>query len=328
MDVDDDGKFPTLDKFVAADSIEVDYIEDYNSNNEFWAKMLPLLQSGQSTGRDMVVPTDWMAARWVSNGYAEELNKANIPNAENLVDALREPGFDPGRKFTMPWQSGYGGLGWNKSKLKDAIGTDTMSSVEQLFDPRLKGKVVLLDEMRDTMGLIMSWQGADPSDFTSSQFMAGIDFLQTQVANGQIQQFMGNDYAVGLENGDITAVIGWSGDLVQLGDEFDFALPESGGNLWTDNLLIPVGAANKAGAERLINWYYDPAIAAELAAWVNYISPVKGAEVEAVAIDPELAENPLIFPTPADLANTFIFMSLSPAEEDEYNAAWQKLLGN
>ena len=328
IDVDDSGAYPTLDKFVAAESIDVDYIEDYNDNNEFWAKMLPLLQSGQPTGRDIVSPTDWMAARWISNNYAEELDKANIPNEANLIDALRNPGFDPGRKFSLPWQSGYGGLGWNKAKLKEAIGTEDMTSVDQLFDPRLKGKIVLLTEMRDTVGVVMAWQGADPTDFTTDQFMAAIDFLQTQVDNGQIQQFMGNDYAVGLENGDITAVIGWSGDLVQLGEDFGFALPESKGNLWTDNLLIPVGAANKAGAERVMNWYYDPAIAAELAAYVNYISPVKGAEVEAAAIDPALAENPLIFPTAADLEKTFIFMSLTPEQEDEYNAAWQKLLGN
>jgi len=328
IDVDDAGAYPTLDKFVAAESIDVDYIEDYNDNNEFWAKMLPLLQSGQPTGRDIVSPTDWMAARWISNNYAEELDKANIPNEANLIDALRNPGFDPGRKFSLPWQSGYGGLGWNKAKLKEAIGTEDMTSVDQLFDPRLKGKIVLLTEMRDTVGVVMAWQGADPTDFTTDQFMEAIDFLQTQVDNGQIQQFMGNDYAVGLENGDITAVIGWSGDLVQLGEDFGFALPETKGNLWTDNLLIPVGAANKTGAERVMNWYYDPAIAAELAAYVNYISPVKGAEVEAAAIDPALAENPLIFPTAADLEKTFIFMSLTPEQEDEYNAVWQKLLGN
>lgn len=328
IDVDDAGAYPTLDKFVAAESIDVDYIEDYNDNNEFWAKMLPLLESGQPTGRDIVSPTDWMAARWISNNYAEELDKANIPNEANLIDALRNPGFDPGRKFSLPWQSGYGGLGWNKAKLKEAIGTEDMTSVDQLFDPRLKGKIVLLTEMRDTVGVVMAWQGADPTDFTTDQFMEAIDFLQTQVDNGQIQQFMGNDYAVGLENGDITAVIGWSGDLVQLGEDFGFALPETKGNLWTDNLLIPVGAANKAGAERVMNWYYDPAIAAELAAYVNYISPVKGAEVEAAAIDPALAENPLIFPTAADLEKTFIFMSLTPEQEDEYNAVWQKLLGN
>jgi spermidine/putrescine transport system substrate-binding protein len=328
IDVDDAGAYPTLDKFVAAESIDVDYVEDYNDNNEFWAKVLPLLESGQPTGRDIVAPTDWMAARWISNNYAEELDKANMPNEANLLDALRNPGFDPGRKFSLPWQSGYGGLGWNKAKLKEAIGTEEMTSVDQLFDPRLKGKIVLLSEMRDTTGVVMAWQGADPADFTTDQFMEAIDFLQTQVDSGQIQQFMGNDYAVGLENGDITAVIGWSGDLVQLGEDFGFALPETKGNLWTDNLLIPVGAANKAGAERVINWYYDPAIAAELAAYVNYISPVKGAEVEAAAIDPALAENPLIFPTAADLAKTFIFMSLTPEQEDECNAVWQKLLGN
>lgn len=328
MDVDDDGNFVTLNKFSEATGLTVEYPEDYSDNDEFWAEVLPLLESGESTGRDIVSPTDWMAARWIKLGYAQELNKANIPNAQNLIPELSNPAFDPGRVYTMPWQSGYGGLGWNKALLQEAIGTSDMTTVDQLFDSRLAGRVVLLSEMRDTMGVVLAWQGADPTNFTSDEFYAAIDFLQSKVDDGHIQNFMGNEYLQPLEQGDLVAVLGWSGDLVQLGEDFGFNLPETRGNLWTDNLLIPVGAANKENAEKLIDWYYQPEIAAELAAWVNYITPVVGAKEAAIEIDPELAENPLIFPTEADLAKTFIFKELTDAEEQEYSSAWQKLLGN
>jgi len=328
MDVDDDGNFVTLNKFTEATGLTVEYPEDYSDNDEFWAEVLPLLESGEPTGRDIVTPTDWMAARWIKLGYAQELNKANIPNAKNLIPELLNPGFDPGRVYTMPWQSGYGGLGWNKALLQEALGTSDMTTVDQLFDSRLAGRVVLLSEMRDTMGVVLAWQGADPTNFTSDEFYTAIDFLQSKVDDGHIQNFMGNEYLQPLEQGDIVAVLGWSGDLVQLGEDFGFNLPETRGNLWTDNLLIPVGAANKENAEKLIDWYYQPDIAAELAAWVNYITPVAGAKEAAVALDPELADNPLIFPTEADLAKTFIFKELTDAEEQEYSAAWQKLLGN
>lgn len=328
MDVDDDGNFVTLNKFTEATGLTVEYPEDYSDNDEFWAEVLPLLESGEPTGRDIVTPTDWMAARWIKLGYAQELNKANIPNAKNLIPELLNPGFDPGRVYTMPWQSGYGGLGWNKALLQEAIGTSDMTTVDQLFDSRLAGRVVLLSEMRDTMGVVLAWQGADPTNFTSDEFYTAIDFLQSKVDDGHIQNFMGNEYLQPLEQGDIVAVLGWSGDLVQLGEDFGFNLPETRGNLWTDNLIIPVGAANKENAEKLIDWYYQPDIAAELAAWVNYITPVAGAREAAVALDPELADNPLIFPTEADLAKTFIFKELTDAEEQEYSAAWQKLLGN
>ena len=328
MDVDDEGNFVTLNKFSEATGLKVEYPEDYSDNDEFWAEVLPLLESGESTGRDIVSPTDWMAARWIKLGYAQELNKANIPNAKNLIPELSNPAFDPGRVYTMPWQSGYGGLGWNKALLQEAIGTSDMTTVDQLFDSRLAGRVVLLSEMRDTMGVVLAWQGADPTNFTSDEFYTAIDFLQSKVDDGHIQNFMGNEYLQPLEQGDLVAVLGWSGDLVQLGEDFGFSLPETRGNLWTDNLLIPVGAANKENAEKLIDWYYQPEIAAELAAWVNYITPVVGAKEAAIEIDPELAENPLIFPTEADLAKTFIFKELTDAEEQEYSSAWQKLLGN
>ena len=167
MDVDDDGNFVTLNKFTEATGLTVEYPEDYSDNDEFWAEVLPLLESGEPTGRDIVTPTDWMAARWIKLGYAQELNKANIPNAKNLIPELLNPGFDPGRVYTMPWQSGYGGLGWNKALLQEAIGTSDMTTVDQLFDSRLAGRVVLLSEMRDTMGVVLP--GKEQIQLTSRQ---------------------------------------------------------------------------------------------------------------------------------------------------------------
>jgi spermidine/putrescine transport system substrate-binding protein len=228
----------------------------------------------------------------------------------------------------MPWQSGFGALGWNKSALKDALGTDTLVSLDQLFDPALKGKISVLSEMRDTMGIMLAWLGYDPSNFTDDQFGEAIEALTQQVDNGQIRQVAGNEYVAAMESGDVTAVIGWSGDMFQLGDAFGVALPESGGMLWTDNMMIPALASHKKNAEAIMNYYYDPAVAAEVAAYVQYVSPVKGAKEAMAEIDPALVENPWIFPNDAILGNSYVFMSLTPEQDATYQRAFQKAIGN
>ena len=184
-----------------------------------------------------------MAGLWVSKGYALPLNDANIANKNNVLPALADPAFDPGRAHTLPWQCGFAGLGCNKALLKEATGKDRMKSLDDLWDPALKGKITVLDEMRDTIGIIMMAQGKDPSNFTDDDFNAAADELQKQLDSGQIRQVTGNDYLTALENKDVVAVIGWSGDVAALGDDYEFALPESGGTLWTDNMLIPAMAA-------------------------------------------------------------------------------------
>ena len=329
IDIDDaTGTRPSLEAFQKETGVAVTYTEDINDNNEFYAKVRTQLEQGQDIGRDLVVLTDWMAALWIENGYAQKLDLAIIPNSANLLPAWQGVAFDPNREYTLPWQSGFGALGWNKASLQDAIGTDTMTSLDQLFDPALKGRVTVLSEMRDTMGILMAYQGNDPTNFTEDQFMQAIDLLTQQVDSGQIRQVTGNDYAGALESGDVIAVIGWSGDMIQLGDAFGVALPETGGTLWTDNMLIPALAAHKKNGELLMNYYYNPEAAAEVAAYVQYISPVKGAKEAMAKIDPALVDNQWIFPSEETLANSYVFMTLTPEQNDTYERAFQKAIGN
>ena len=329
LDYDSDAQvYPTLEKFMAESGINVDYKEDYNDNDEFWGKVQGQLKLGEDIGYDIVAPTDWMAGRWIRMGYAQKFDEANIPNKVNILDALANVNFDPGRKSSLTWQSGFGGFGWNKEKVPGGI-----KSLDQLFSKANKGKVEVLSELRDTIGIILQYQGVDPSQsFTEDQYMNAVDYLAKMIKDGFIRQVKGNDYKEDLISGDAIAVIGWSGDIFQLATEndgkFEFAIPESGGMLWSDNLLIPSTSTNKANAEKVINNYYDPAVAAEVAAYVTYICPVKGAQAEMEKIDPALASSPFIFPTAETLKQVKVFRGLTPAEETSFTTAFQEAAGN
>ena len=329
IDLDEEsGANPSLDAFREATGIDVVYTEDINDNKEFFEKVRIQLEQGAPIDRDLVVLTDWMAAYWINNGFVAPLNKDNIPNAvANLEPAYLNVAFDPGRNFSMPWQSGFGALGWNKAAIQEALGTDTLVSVDQLWDPALNGRITVLTEMRDTMGIILASIGYDPSNFTDEQFSEAIAVLQEQVDKGQIRQVTGNSYVQDLKRGDVIAVIGWSGDMFQLGDDFGVALPETGGTLWTDNMLIPVSATHKKNAEAVINYYYEPEVAAEVAAYVQYITPVKGAKEAMQAIDPSLVDNQWIFPDEATLANSYVFMPLTPEQQDRYEREFGAAIG-
>jgi spermidine/putrescine transport system substrate-binding protein len=323
-----DGKrtYPSLDKFTAATGIAVDYLVDYNDNDEFYGKVQENLKAGNDIGYDIVTPTDWMAARWIRLGYARELDAANVPNKGNILDTLANVSFDPGRNYSLTWQSGFAGFCWNKNVIKQDVTT-----IEQLFSPANKGRVVVLSEMRDTMGIILQYQGVDISQpFTEDQFMNAIDYFKKLIADGFIRQVKGNDYLEDMANGDAVAAIGWSGDMFSenlSGQNYGFAIPESGGTLWSDNMLIASTSANKANSEALMNHYYDPAIAAEVAAWVNYICPVKGAQAEMEKIDPELATSPFIFPDETTLSKVQVFRGLEAEEEFNFSAAFQEAIG-
>lgn len=329
IDIDDEsGERPTLEEFQKQTGITVTYTEDVNDNNEFFAKVRTQLEQGQDVGRDLVVLTDWMAALWIQNGFAQKLDKTIMPNSGNIIPRLASVSFDPQREYTLPWQSGIGGLGYNKAALKKATGSDTMKTLDELFAPALKGRITVLSEMRDTMGCLIAWQGNDPSNFTDDQFNQAISALTEQVDSGQIRQVTGNDYIAALESGDVIAVIGWSGDIFALGDEFSFEIPESGGTLWTDNMLIPALAAHKKNAEQVMNYYYDPTVAAQVAAYVNYICPVEGAQAAMEKLDPSLATNEFIFPTSATLDRTFVFMDLTAEQNEKYERSFQSAIGN
>ena len=185
--------------------------------------------------------------------------------------------------------------------------------------------------MRDTMGLIMLDQGVDiAGDWGDDEFNAAIDEFSKQVADGQIRNIKGNSYKEDLVNGDTVAAIVWSGDIVQLnaenGDKWEFIVPDEGGTLWNDNFMVPIGSGAKSNVEEMINYYCDPEVAAEVAAYVNYITPVSGAQEAAAAIDPELADNKLIFPDDEMLSKAYVFRELDSSEEQKYNTAFQSVV--
>ena len=322
---DDENSHPTLAAFEEETGIEVAYTEDINSNDEFFGKISPQLEAGQSTGRDLIVLTDWMAARLIALGYVEELDKGNIPNAENLIASYRDLDFDPGRRHSLPWQSGMTGIGYNPETLGREI-----NQLDDLFQDDLKGRITMLSEMRDTMGLILLSMGKSPEDHTFADYQAAIAQLQRWVDDGYVRAFTGNEYAADLASGNVGAAIGWSGDVLQLQADdpgMAFVVPEQGGILWSDNLMVPKGAANKAGAEKIINHYYDPEVAAEVAAWVNYVTPVEGAQAAMEDLDAELARNELVFPTEQTLSRLHSFKPLEEAQEREYQELFQKVIG-
>jgi spermidine/putrescine transport system substrate-binding protein len=318
-------KRPTLERFEKATGIKVRYTEDINDNDEFFGKIQPMLKAGQPIGRDIVVLTDWMAARMIRLGYVQEIDKSNIPNEKNLSPTLQNVPFDPDRKYTLPWQSGLTGIGYNPKKLGRELKT-----VSDIFDKRLKGRVTMLTEMRDTMGLMLLAMGKNPADHTMADYQAAIAKLQQLVDDKQIRQFTGNEYAADLAAGNIAAAFAWSGDVVQLqADDPDitYLIPDEGALIWSDNLMIPVSATNKAGAEKLFNYYYDPANAAEVAAYVNYVTPVAGAQQEMAKLDPELAKDPLIFPSAHTQSKLHVFKDLDASEETQYQDMFQKVVG-
>ncbi|HEY0187429.1 MAG TPA: extracellular solute-binding protein [Cellulomonas sp.] len=328
LDQDDAGTgYPTLDAFTEQTGIEVEYSEDIEDNDSFYGKVSGQLANGQDIGYDIVTLTDWMAARMIRLGYTQELDRTNIPNADNILTDLAEVDFDPGRTHSLTWQSGFGGLAWANDAVPNGLAT-----VSDLWAPELAGRVEVLSEMRDTIGLIMLDQGVDPSgDWGETEFDAALAVLKEKIDSGHIRQVRGNSYAQDLVSGDAIAVIGWSGDITALNyendDKFTFAIPEAGGTLWSDNLMIPIGATHKANAETLMNYYYDPEVAAQVAAWVNYITPVQGAQQAMESIDPELAENPMIFPDEATLATAHTFRTLTSDEETTYNNAFLDVIG-
>ena len=329
LDYDDSaGTYPTLEAFQQESGIDVSYTEDIDSNDSYFGKYQSQLSGGQDIGADIITLTDWMAARLIRLGYVQELDSANMPNTANLLENYRNVEWDSGRSRSMTWQGGFTGLAWNKQEVPQGLKT-----LDDLWKPELKGRVVVLDEMLDTMGLLMMADGVDiAGDWGDDEFDNALETLKGHIASGQIRQVKGNSYKEDLISGDALAVIGWSGDITQLnfenGDRWQFGLPESGGDMWADNMMVPMGATHKKNAEALIDYYYDPAVAAEVAAYVNYICPVEGAREEMEKIDPELAEDPLLFPTDEYLENVQIIRSLTPEEDTRYNQAFQQAIGN
>ncbi|MGW1917229.1 ABC transporter substrate-binding protein [Streptomyces sp. NPDC002076] len=329
IDVDDKTKrHPTLDAFAKRTGIQVKYTEDINDNDEFFGKIQPELAAGQDTGRDLVVLTDWLAARMIRLGYVQKLDPANLPHAfANLSDQFRAPDWDPGRAYSYPWQGISTVIAYNKKALD---GIEVKSVSDLLDNPKLKGRVGFLTEMRDSIGMTMLDMGKDPAKFTDDDYDAVIARLQKAVDKGQIRRFTGNDYTSDLTKGDFAACVAWGGDIVQLqadNPDVGYVIPDSGYMTSTDNMLIPNKARHKTNAERLIDFFYEPEPAAELAAYVNYVSPVGGVQPYLAKIDKSAASNPLILPDKAMQAKSHAFRALTQKEETAYQQKFSKLTG-
>ncbi|MEU1321665.1 ABC transporter substrate-binding protein [Streptomyces microflavus] len=329
MDVSDDEKSrPTLEAFTKRTGIRVKYTEDINDNVEFFGKIKPQLAAGQNTGRDLICVTDWLAARIIRLGWAQKLDPSNLPHAfANVSAQFRTPDWDPGRAYSYPWTGIPTVIAYNAK----ATGGRKVDSVTQLLDdPKLKGRVSFLSEMRDTVGMTLLDQGKDPGKFTDTDFDGAIGRLQKAVDKKQIRRFTGNDYTADLSKGDIAACVGWAGDIIQLqadNPDIKFAIPAAGYITSSDNLLVPAQARHKTNAEQLIDYYYEPPVAAQLAAYINYVCPVDGVRDELAKIDESMASNTLILPDREMAAKSRSFRSLSTEEETAYEEKFAKLIG-
>ena len=309
----DPGKDGTVTEFENDSGVSVDYIEDVNDNNTFFGKMQPQLEQGESGGRSIFVLTDWMAKQMWDLGYLQEIDPNDLPTVfENLVPTLENPSFDPGRKFSIPWQSGMTGIWVDTSKAPD------IKSVNDLFDPKYKGKVTFLEEMRDSVPLVMKAEGVDPEEATNADWEKAIEKVKGAADSGQIRAFTGNNYNEELNAGNIVAAIGWSGDASIVNNpNAEWRMPTEGCVLWSDNMVIPVGAPNVGAAFGWMEFVYQPEVAADLTEYITYVSPVDGVKD---LVKPALAKDPLVFPSPEFQKNCST--QDSPPDVESVSQAW------
>jgi spermidine/putrescine transport system substrate-binding protein len=291
----DPGEDGTVAEFERDTGVDVTWDEEINDNQDFFAKMQPELAAGESGGRSMITVSDWLAADMYDLGYLQKLNYDELPNVEeNLIPSLRNPAADPEREFTVPWQAGMTGLIVRKDLAPE------IDSVADLFDPEYEGEVTMLTELRDTVPMTLKTMGIDPDEATTDDWLAAVDKIEQAADSGQIGDFTGNDYIRDLAAGDTQAALGWSGDAVQLQKDnpnIEFVMPEEGCMLWSTSMEIPVGAPNPQAAQAFMNYVYDPEVQADIAQYVNYVTPVAGVKEILRKRDPELARNELIFPS-------------------------------
>jgi spermidine/putrescine transport system substrate-binding protein len=319
--------FPLLGEFSDGTGVSVTFTNAVSDDNVYYAKVKGQLKLGQDIGADMCVLSDWMAARWIRMGYVQRIDRASIPNFINLRILFQDSDFDPGRRATLPWRSGFTGIAWNKEALPNGL-----SAVSDLWDPALRGKVGAMSSMRDTLGLLMLDAGVDisTSDWGDAEFSKAIETLRSQVSSGHLRSIKGNKYKEDLKSGATIASFARAGDIMQInqeaGDKWVFAIPDKGGVLWNDVVVIPVGSTHQANAKAFVNFYYDRRNAARTAAATSFVSPVDLRQPELSSIPPEASRNLMVFPTEATFQTARSFRALDQGEEQRYLAQWQTVL--
>ena len=307
--------------------IGVEYSEDINDNNEWFAKNQLVLAKGDSIGRDAVVLDDWIANRLINRlKWAEPLAAGVLQNRANLLPELSNPSHDPGRRFSLPWAVGLTGIAYNRSVTKRDI-----RSLDDFL--ALDSPTAVLSEMRDTVGLMMRAEGADVTQPTAASAESAFALLEKSVADGAIDAFTGNDYVSDLATGNLGAAFAWSGDVAQItrdNPDVRFVIPESGGLIWSDNFVIPKGAEHRVNATRWIDFFYDPVNAARLTAYVQYISPVVGVADELAKMGGKAAlliNDPLVVPTSGMLDSVANFGILNSSDADAMDERFALLRG-
>lgn len=326
------GSSPTIQQFQQQTGITVDYQEKVEDNNTFFATIQPQLVAGLPTGWDLVVLTDWMAAKLVGRGWLEKIDQAAVPNCvANLRDDLKNIAWDPSNDYHYTWQSGMTGVGYS-AKALSAAKAAVPTSIADLFTIASSHakNVSFLTEVRDTFGLTMLKLGIDPAKCTITDMQSAHDAIAPLVGKGL--RFAGNEYLQDFASGKTWAAMVWSGDLASSGEADDhYVNPSEGAMLWSDNMLIPKGASNKPAAEAMMNFVYEPQIAGQIANYVYYFSPVKGAEqvVQQLNSSSPLPQDllDLLFPGPAIVSNLHQFKALSADEDETLNNLYLDLSG-
>lgn len=331
LDFDEDtGDFPTLQAFQESTGISVDYFEDIDDNKMFIAKIKDQLQLDQDTGYDTFCLTDSTLVRLLEQEQLSKFDRSLMPNVEaQMIEMVRHVAFDPDRIWSIPYQAGMTGLVYNTQLYPQGI-----RSVSDLWAPELQGKVSLLSEQADTISLIMLDQGINIEEaWGDDEFFTALEVVEEHLASGQVYTVKGNSYTQDLQTEAVWAGMAWSGDVTMINDEageeiWKFVVPEGGATQFIDSFAMPNNLQAYDEVHQLIDYYYEPEVAAEVAAYVQYVTPVEGAREAMLEIDPELAENPLIFPDDDMSSRVFDSRPLTAEEDNRYTQAYQRALGN
>lgn len=316
----------TVPAFEKKFGIQVDYIEDINDNASLFGKIAGPLQMGRNPGRDIIIPTDFLVARLIQLGWLEKFSHQDVPNAKNLMPRLQHPAWDPKRQYSLPWATYTTTIAYNIEKTGKEL-----TSINDIYDPAYKGHVSMLSQMRDTLALVFLGMGVNPEEATYADVQKAVKKIEKNVRNGQIRQFFGNDYGAALTRGDIWVAFAWSGDIVQLqkdNPELRFVIPKEGIYRSDDNMVIPLQAAHRQAALAWMNFIYDPKVYAQIAAYIQYIPPVRGTEQYVKETNPSLLDNPLIYPTDAMWKKMYGFKALSAEQERKWQALFQSAIGH
>ena len=331
LDYDEEtGTYPSLDAFQEATNIRVEYFEDIDDNKTFIAKIKDQLKLGQDTGYDTFCLTDSSLVRLLEQDQLMEFDRSLLPNVgEQMIPLVQKASFDLDRTWSIPYQAGMTGLVYNTKLYPKGV-----KQVSDLWAPDLKGKVSLLSEQDDTLGLVMLEQGVDvEGDWGDDEFFTALEVVEKQLASGQVYTVKGNSYTQDLQTEAVWAGMAWSGDVTMLNDEageeiWKFVVPDAGATLFIDSFCMPTSTESADQVHQLVDYYYKPEVAAQVAAYVQYVTPVAGAREAMEQIDPELAANPLIFPDEEMSSRVFDMRTISSEEDNRYAQAYQKALGN